>query len=278
MAVKIQAPKQLETRAEPAQFALVSSIGRQLISSYHQTLSFLSLFIQTLVGTFTPPYRFGDILRQTYFVANQSALIIVFCVSSAAMVTIIEASFHMKLVIQNDSMVPGFASLLILRELGSVVTALLVTSRVGAGLAAEVGSMKITEQIDALRMLGINPVRFIVVPRFVACILGGLVLSLIANVVCVFCAMLVSTVKLGYTAGSFLSAMRTFVHFQDLIFAAIKGAAFGAVIPIFSCYHGFRCQAGAEGVGRATTNSVVATSVAIIVIDFVLTFIFSFFY
>src|SRR3954462_2770481 len=156
-----------------APLKLVDLLGTQLIHGYKQSLSFLTLFVQTIVGAFTPPYRLKDIFQQFYFVANQSALIIVFCVSFAAMVTIVEASFHMKLVIQNDSMVPGFAALLILRELGSVVTALLITSRVGAGLAAEVGSMKITEQIDALRMLGINPVRFIVVPRFVACVWGG---------------------------------------------------------------------------------------------------------
>jgi phospholipid/cholesterol/gamma-HCH transport system permease protein len=184
----------------------------------------------------------------------------------------------MKLVIQNDALVPGFAALLILRELGAVVTALLVTSRVGAGLAAEVGTMKITEQIDALKMLGINPIRFLVVPRFVACVVSGVVLTIIANCVCLYVAMLVSQVKLGYTSGSFLVGLRTFVDFQDLIFATIKGAAFGAVIPIFSCYFGFRCRAGAEGVGLATTNSVVATSVAIIVIDFALSWIFTYLY
>ncbi len=255
-----------------------SVIGRQLIAWFGHVADFLALFGQTLGCALTPPYRARDIMRQFHFVANESAFIIVFCVSSAAMVTIIEASFHMKLVIQNDSMVPGFAALLILRELGSVVMALLITSRVGAGLAAEVGSMQVTEQVDALRMLGIDPVRFIVVPRFVACVLAGFVLSIIANVVCVYCAMLVSTLKLGYTAGSFVTAMRAFVDLRDLAFASIKGAAFGAVIPVFSCYHGFRCKAGAEGVGLATTNSVVATSVAIIVIDFVLSYVFSYLY
>ena len=238
----------------------------------------MDLVVKTVACTVTPPYRVRDILRQFYFVANESVFIVAFCVSFAAMVTIIEASFHMKLVIQNDSMVPGFAAMLILRELGSVVMALLITSRVGAGYAAEVGSMQITEQVDALRMLGINPIRFIVVPRFVACLLAGFILSIVANLVCLYGAMLVSTLKLGYTAGGFITAMRTFVQFRDLFFAGIKGAAFGAVIPLFSCFHGFRCKSGAEGVGLATTNSVVATSVAIIMIDFILTFVFSRFY
>lgn len=239
---------------------------------------FLDLVVKTLACTVTPPFRPKDILKQLEFVAWESAPVVVFSVSFAAIVTIIEASFHMKLVIKNDALVPGFAALLILRELGAVVSALLITSRVGAGLAAEVGSMQVTEQVDALKMLGIDPIRYLVVPRFVACVLGGFLLSIIANLVCLFCAMLVSQIKLGYSVGGFVMAMRTFVGFQDLILASIKGACFGAVIPLFSCYYGFRCKAGAEGVGLATTNSVVTTSVAIIVLDFILGYVFSYLY
>lgn len=257
---------------------MFTALGGFLIQSTSATFDFLTLFFQTMAAVFTPPFRVKDTIKQFYFVANQSVVIVCFCVSFAAMVTIIEASFHMKIVIQNDSLVPGFAAILILRELGSVIMALLITSRVGAGLAAEVGSMQITEQVDALKMLGINPIRFIVVPRFVACLVAGLVLAIVANLVCLYGAMLVSTWKLGYTMGGFITAMRTFVHFQDLVFAGIKGAAFGAVIPLFSCFFGFRSKSGAEGVGLATTNSVVATSIAVIVIDFTLTFVFSHFY
>ncbi|MCB0407231.1 MAG: ABC transporter permease, partial [Bdellovibrionales bacterium] len=102
-------------------------------------IDFLTLCQKTIVRTVTPPYRVKDIIRQLEFVVWESAPVVVFSVTFAAIVTIIEASFHMKLVIKNDALVPGFASLLILRELGAVVSALLVTSRVGAGLAAEVG-------------------------------------------------------------------------------------------------------------------------------------------
>lgn len=239
------------------------------------TREFLDLAGETVLQSFIPPYRFRDVIRQINFIAVQSAPIVIFCLTFAAIVTIIESSFHMKLVVQNDSLVPGFAALLIIRELGVVVTALLVTSRVGAGFAAEVGSMKVTEQIDALDMLGINPIRFLVVPRFVACVVSGFLLTVISTVVCLYCAMIVSQIKLGYTSGGFLMAMRTFVDFRDLIFAIIKGVCFASVIPLFSCYYGFRCEAGAEGVGIATTKSVVSTSVAIIVLDFVLTWLFA---
>lgn len=257
---------------------MVDFVGSNLLKITRGVRQFFELFAKTTTYIFIPPFRVKDIFTQLYFVINKSAIIVVFCVAFAAVVTIIESSFHMKIVIQNDSLVPGFAALLILRELGVVVTSLLLTSRVGAGLTAEVGSMQVTEQIDALRMLGIDPIKFLVVPRFIACVLGGIILSIVANIACLYCAMLVSQMKLGYSVGSFITSMRAFVSIQDLIFASIKGAVFGAVIPIFACFYGFRCKAGAEGVGIATTSSVVSTSVAIIVLDFVLTFVFSQFY
>lgn len=223
-------------------------------------------------------FRWRETVDQLYFIGNGSLIIIVFCVCFAAMVTILESSFHMKIVIQNDSMVPGFAAMLILRELAAVVTALLLTSRVGAGIAAEVGTMKVTEQIDALKMLGISPANYLVIPRLIACVVGAVLLTIIANMTCIFSAMAVSSSYLGYTPAMFISGMKRFVQFQDLIFAMVKAACFGAVIPLISCYFGFRCESGAEGVGRATTNSVVVGSMGVIVIDFLLSYAFSYLY
>ena len=228
--------------------------------------------------TFAKRFRLKEIIEQIDFVANGSLFIIVFCVAFAAMVTILESSFHMKIVIQNDSMVPGFAAMLILRELGAVVTALLLTSRVGAGIAAEVGSMKVTEQIDALKLLGISPVQYLVYPRWVACAFGTVILTLIANTACIFFSFIVSQAYLGFTSGLFLTAMTRFVGFKDLGFSLIKAFCFGSVIPLVSCYFGFNCKSGAEGVGVATTKSVVGSSIAIIAMDFFLSYLFSFFY
>jgi phospholipid/cholesterol/gamma-HCH transport system permease protein len=222
--------------------------------------------------------RLKDCVDQLDFVAIQSAPIIAFCVCFAAVVTVIESAYHMKLVVHDVSLVPGFASLFILRELGVVIASLLVTSRVGAGITAEVATMEVTEQIGALKMLGINPVYYILLPRLVACVLGCVILSVIANATCLLGAVLVSESKIGYTAGEFLTAMRRFVEMRDVFFSALKGAVFGALIPLISCFFGFRCRSGAEGVGLATTNSVVASSVAIIFADFVLTYVLSHFY
>lgn len=255
-----------------------SVLGALVLDGSKGARAFLKLTADTLIQLMAHLPRRKETMQQLYFVANGSLLIIVFCVCFAAVVTILESSFHMKLVIQNDSMVPGFASLLILRELGAVVTALLLTSRIGAGMAAEIGSMKVTEQIDALKMLGINPIRFLIVPRLIASTIGCVLLSIIANMVCIFAAMIVADQFLGYSNGVFLAAMRRFVDFQDLVLASIKALSFGFVIPLISCYFGFNCTSGADGVGRATTQSVVFSSIAIIFLDFVLSYTFSYFY
>ena len=255
---------------------MIAFVGQHFMATTTASLSFLNLVLKTFKCCFTPPYRWREVIHQVVFVAVESLPVVLFCVSAAAMVTIIESSFHMKIVVQNDTLVPGFAALLIIRELGSVITALLLTARVGAGIAAEVGTMKITEQIDAYKMLGLNPVKYLVAPRFIACCFGGVLITLVANIFCLFCAMLVTQFKLGLPEGVFWLGVRNFVSATDLVCAGIKGLCFGAVIPLFSCYYGFKCEAGAEGVGQATTKSVVATSVAIIIIDFLLSWMFSY--
>jgi phospholipid/cholesterol/gamma-HCH transport system permease protein len=231
-----------------------------------------------LISLFTPPLRVKETIEQIYEIGYKSTPIILFSVSFAAAVTIIEYSYHIKLVIGTAALVPGFAALLVLRELGAVITALLLTSRVGAGIAAEVGTMKVTEQIDALQLLNIEPVRYLVVPRFLASIISSIMLVIFANATCLFFSMVVSGQELGFSWESFLHSMNHFTQFKDVLLACVKAAVFGAVIPLVSCYYGMRCEAGAEGVGRATTQSVVTNAVSIIILDFILTYLFSFIY
>lgn len=238
----------------------------------------LQLFRQTFVCILTGRIRGRLVFEELYNVMWKSAWIIVFCVSFAAVVTIIEASFHMKLVVQNDSLVPGFSVLLIVRELGAVITALLVASKIGAGYAAQVSLMKSTEQIDALKLLGIDPVEYLTVPRFLGCVIGGAVLTMLAILVCLFAAMIVAQVKLDFSPGLFISAMRLFVDLPDILLATLKGVFFMAVIPVVACFYGFNAASGSEGVGRATTQSVVTSSVLIIILDFILGVVLSNFY
>lgn len=238
----------------------------------------LSFHLLKCMESFLKPPHKSELFRNLEFVAWKSLPVILFCVSFAAMVTVLESAFHMRILIQNDSLVPGFAALLILRELGAVVTCLLLASRVGAGYAAEMASMNITEQLDALELLRIDRYWFLVAPRVLACAISGALLTVLACFTCLYAAFLVTQLQLGLSSSSFLAGFRAFVQFQDIFFAAIKGFCFGAVIPVISSYYGFSCSNGAEGVGQATTKSVVASSVTIIIIDFVLTWLFSHFY
>jgi len=254
---------------------LLAWIGLQLSSSAKSSFIFVELILQTFAEIFRPPFRIKEIIQQLDFIANQSLFVVVICACFAAMVTILESSFHIKLVIGNDSLVPGFAALLILRELGAIITGLLLTSRVGAGMTAEIATQKITEQIEALEMLGIRPVHLIVVPRLIASIIGTVLITIVANLVCLIAAQLVAQYSLGFTFNMFLAALSRFAGFQDLVLAGIKGAAFGAIIPLVSCHFGFLCKGGAEEVGRVTTQSVVTASVSIICADFLLTSIFT---
>jgi phospholipid/cholesterol/gamma-HCH transport system permease protein len=241
-------------------------------------VSFASVLLQTFTSLFSHGLRFREVIKYLDLLAYRSLNIIIICVSFAAAVTILEASFHMKLVLHDDSLVPGFASMLIVRELAVVVMSLLLAAKIGAGIAAEVGQMKISEQIDALKLLGINPFNYLVLPRFVACVLSGVILALIANAVCLVTAAAVTTYSLDQSMGFFLVAFRRFVLMKDLYFSLIKGAVFCGVIPLVSCYYGFVCEPGANGVGRATTKSVVSSSISIIVLDFLLTLLFSHLY
>jgi phospholipid/cholesterol/gamma-HCH transport system permease protein len=252
----------------------ITWIGIQITSSAKTLFLFLDLCRETFYEIFRPPFRFKECLKQIEFIANQSLFVVILCSCFAAMVTILESSFHMKLVIGNDSLVPGFAALLILRELGAIISGLLLTSRVGAGMTAEVATQKITEQIEALEMLGIRPINLIVVPRFLASIIGATLVTLLANLICLITAQLVAQYFLGFTFDMFLTALSRFAGFQDLVLAGVKGATFGAIIPLVSCYFGFQCKGGAEDVGRVTTQSVVTSSVLIIISDFILTTLF----
>jgi phospholipid/cholesterol/gamma-HCH transport system permease protein len=241
-------------------------------------ISFVALAFESIFSMFWQGVRVRELVRHLDFLAYRSLNIIIVCVSFAAAVTILEASYHMKLVLHNDSLVPGFASMLIVRELAVVVMSLLLAAKIGAGIAAEIGQMKISEQIDALRLLGINPINYLVTPRLLACLLAGISLSVIANTVCILAAAAVTTYSLDQSLGFFLMAFRRFVSGQDLVFSIIKGVCFCGIIPLTSAYYGFKCEPGAKGVGRATTKSVVSSSIAIIVLDFILTYVFSHFY
>jgi phospholipid/cholesterol/gamma-HCH transport system permease protein len=162
----------------------------------------------------------------------------------------------------------------ITRELGPVLAGLMVAGRVGAAMAAEIGTMRVTEQIDALTTLSTNPKKFLVAPRLIAGILVLPVLVLIANIIGVFGGYLVSVYKLGFNPATYLQSTWAALTTGDVVSGLVKAAVFGFIVTLMGCYHGYHSRGGAQGVGAATTNAVVSASILILSFDYVLTEMF----
>lgn len=173
-----------------------------------------------------------------------------------------------------ESAVASIVVLGITRELGPVLGGLMVAGRVSAAMAAEIGTMRVTEQIDALVTLSTNPYKYLVVPRLVAATTMLPALVFIADVIGVMGGYLVGTHKLGFNEGTYLQSTKDFLEASDVISGLVKAAVFGFIISLMGCYHGFNSQGGAQGVGRATTNAVVSSSILILVANYIITELF----
>ena len=153
-------------------------------------------------------------------------------------------------------------------ELAPVLTALVVAGRVGASIAAEVGTMRVTEQIDALEVMGIDPTRYLVMPRVVSGVIMLPILVMFANIIAILGALIVAVTMVHLSTETFLNGLRMFLSMSDVLAGLTKAAIFGLIISLIGCFHGFNAQGGAEGVGRATTGAVVTASVLILVSDY----------
>lgn len=236
-------------------------------------LEIAQLYILTLKEMFRFPWRWDEIIRASVDIALGSLPIIAISTTFAGLVVTHEIAWHMKEALQTTSMIPGFTGQFILRELGVAVPALLLVSKVGASIAAEVSSMKVTEQLDALRLLRIRTISYLVFPRWVATVLALVCLTLISIGITLICAMGVAVYQYGFGTYEYINMFRRFVGLDDLIGAIVKSTVFGTVIPIVSCVYGFRCAGGAQGVGNATTQSVVTSTLLVISLDFLLTYL-----
>ena len=209
------------------------------------------------------------IVDQAHMIGVQS-LPLVFIVSLfTGAVAAVQAAY------QFSNVVPlKFIGSVILRsviiELGPVLTALIVGGRVGAAIAAELGTMRVTEQVDALEAMAIDPVRYLVVPRVVAAVIMLPILTMLANAVAIFGGYVVAVTSIGVTSHTYVTGLQNFFYMKDLLSGLIKAFVFGGIISWMGCYHGFRTEGGAEGVGIATTHAVVSSCVLVLINDYVL--------
>lgn len=228
---------------------------------------------RVIFSAFTPKWFGGAIWRQIISIGFYSLPVVglsaVF-IGAALALNIYEGGSRYGA----EQFVPNIVVLGITRELGVVITGLMLAGRVSAGISAEIGAMRVTEQIDALETLSASPFRYLYAPRFLAALVTLPLLVLIADVIGVMGGWLVSVYGLGFDSTTYLRNTLDFLTMQDVAVGVIKAVVFGAVIAIMGCYHGDKSEAGATGVGRAATLSMVGAAVLVLAFNYVLSTIF----
>lgn len=175
---------------------------------------------------------------------------------------------------QAEGAIATVVVLSVTRELAPVLAGLMVAGRIGAAMAAEIGTMRVTEQLDALTTLATNPFKYLVAPRLLAGLLMLPCLVLVADIIGVFGGYLIATYKLGFNPAAYLRSTWEFLEFMDVLSGLVKAATFGFIVALMGCYHGYHSKGGAQGVGAATTNAVVSASILILMFNYVITELF----
>jgi phospholipid/cholesterol/gamma-HCH transport system permease protein len=207
--------------------------------------------------------------EQMLFMGVNSLPLVIFTSVFTGAVSAVQASYQFQNFIPMRYLGTAVGKAVII-ELGPVLTALVVAGRVGASIAAELGTMRVTEQIDALETMALDPVRYLVVPRFLAGIIMLPVLTIIADLVAILGGLAVAVWFLDLTSYTFLNGVRLFFDLQDLFAGLVKSIVFGGIISLIGCFQGFRTLGGAEGVGFSTTRAVVVSSILILLSDYII--------
>lgn len=249
---------------------ILEYLGAAVIRVIEDMGQIVMILLSALVWTFRPPLRLGAIIKQMEFVGVKSLFVVVLTGAFTGGVFTLQ-SFYGFSMFGAESMVGPTVALAMTRELGPVLTALMVTGRAGSAIAAELGTMRVTEQIDALYVMAANPVKYLIVPRIIAGVAMLPLLTVISNFVGVIGGYIVGVKLLGINGGLFIGKIIEYVDMSDLMSGIIKSAIFGGILALVGCYKGFYTSGGAEGVGRATTESVVLSSVLILISDYVMT-------
>lgn len=225
---------------------------------------------KTLGAIAVPPLRLQLIVTQLYQIGVNSSVVVALIGVFTGAVLAVQGEYTLSQ-FGATAFTGSAVALSLIRELGPVLTALMVIGRAGSAITAEIGIMRITEQIDALRSMAVDPIKYLMVPRFVAGMIAMPLLTAMFIVVGIAGGYIVGTGLLGLSSGTFTSQMISAVDMSDVWSGMVKSIVFGFIFGWVSCYKGYRCGFGAVGVNRATTQSVVTASVAVLVVDYFLT-------
>lgn len=245
-------------------------IGAALLLFVEEVGRVMTIVGQTLWWLPRRPYRVRLLIHQFDFVGTQSAFIIILTAVFTGAVFSLQSSYAFEL-FEANTMIGPTVVLALTRELGPVLTALMVIGRVGSSMAAEIGTMRVTEQIDALETMAVSPVQYLIVPRVIASVIMMPLLTTLFDFVGTVGSWFVSTRLLEIPSTEFFEQVIYYVDFDDYYIGISKAAVFGLIMAIIGCYQGFYTTHGAEGVGKATTQSVVISSVTVMVANYFLT-------
>ncbi len=244
--------------------------GRPLILVIEEFGKILFLFLSTVSWLFRPPFRVHVIFKQMEFVGVGSLPVVLITGAFTGMVLAIQTYYGFKM-FGGESLVGAIVALSMTRELGPAITALMVTGRTGSSMAAEIGTMRVTEQIDALYTMSVSPVQYLIMPRVLAGIVMLPILTVTSDFIGILGGYFVGVHVLKVNSGIFIARIIEFVNIYDVLNGLIKSTFFGLILSLVGCYKGFYTTGGAAGVGRATTQAVVYASVSILISDYFLT-------
>ncbi len=231
---------------------------------------FFLLLFQGAVATFRSPPGFRSLAEQLYEVGVRSLSIVNLTAIFTGMVMGLQLGYFLTK-FGARMFVGQIVGLAIITELGPVLTALMIGGRVGAGMAAELGTMAVTEQVDAVRALGTDPIAHLVVPRVLAVSVMLPLMTALADLIGVIGGMIVAYGELGVDPSFYMRSLIQFLTVDDLVRSLVKGLVFGVIIAVIACRNGLAAKGGADGVGRATTKTVVGASISVLIVDFFLT-------
>ncbi len=254
---------------------VILGLGQPVLNALVYAGGTFSLYLQTLFWIAVPPFRPRQIYEQMVKIGVDSLPISTLTSFFIGVVIAFQSAYQMQKV-GAEMYIPSLVAISMTREIGPMLTALVVAGRVGASIAAELGSMKVTEQIDALETLATNPVKYLVAPRFIALFTMLPLLTVYADVVGIVGGYLVSVYKLGLTHSMYIKMTFEPLALKDIFTGLFKTLIFASVICTISCFEGMRVEGGAEGVGAATTRAVVTSSILIIASDAFFTVLFYF--
>jgi phospholipid/cholesterol/gamma-HCH transport system permease protein len=257
----------MSSRALPAPLRAFDAVGAGTLGLLASLGRFATFFAEAVVTLFTPPFKLRVFVDRVHYIGFRSLLIIILTGAFTGMVLGLQIFLTLSRFGSEAFLGPAVA-LSLIRELGPVLAALMITGRAGSALTAEIGIMRITEQIDALTVMALSPLRYLVTPSILAGVVSFPLMTALFDVVGIFGGYLVGVELLGLSRGTYFGEMQTLVRFDDVMTGFWKSIAFGVVVTWVCTYKGFHVGHGAEGVARATTQAVVLSSVLILVWDY----------